>query len=45
MTLIEKAIKDAEFYQKESSEKIREWNIRREERQRHIDTLRILNKK
>tara|TARA_R110002167_G_scaffold72854_1_gene204537 strand:+ start:393 stop:530 length:138 start_codon:yes stop_codon:yes gene_type:complete len=45
MTLIEKAIKDAELYQKESSDKIREWSIRQEERQRHIDTLRILNKR
>lgn len=42
-TQIEKAIKDAEHYQKESNDKIREWTIRKDERQRHLDTLRILN--
>lgn len=41
---IEKAIRDAELHQREANDKLREWNIRREERERHLDTLRLLNK-
>ena len=40
---MEEAIKDAELHQRQAQDKLREWSIRREERERHLDTLRSLN--